>query len=310
MTDNQQPTSGVIEHVEVLDLSAIRSVEEFRKITAIHHVEVVVVPESLASELAGIEVAHVEAIVPVPDGATVSSHVGMVTMGGDALAEPAGDNAVLVVVGGLVLTTPVTRVGYRRIAVVGVVLAPHGSQDALGGGITHLVGMIDYYPYADGQQVRVHAGNVELSGAALANPGGTPNDVLLVAGEIFVTSPVTELGYRSIVGAGEMIAPRESEPILSGALKMLGQTVWYSGLPRIFQEHQRFSKAFFELLPEPTALALLGGGELDDDVTIEVLREKITGITLAGALTAPKALVPLLQVLVTDNYGHIGASDE
>jgi hypothetical protein len=66
-----------------------------------------------------------------------------------------------------------------------------------------------------------------------------------------------------------------------------------------------FDRAFFELLEEPINLVLVGNAALSSDVTADLLRTKITEITLVGKLFAPKSLVPLLQLLATTNVGSI-----
>ena len=44
-----------------------------------------------------------------------------------------------------------------------------------------------------------------------ANPTGGPDDVLVVAGQLVVTGPVAKVGYRRVVVAGQMVAPRDSQ---------------------------------------------------------------------------------------------------
>jgi hypothetical protein len=250
----------------------------------------------------------VGSIVPVPDGEHVKPHVlvGSVQLSGEALANPQGEGLhILVVVGGLVITSPVEKVGYDQIVVVGHVLAPEGSEGALGGGITNLQGAIHYYPA--GAKVKVHDGVVKLSGKALANPAGKPNDILIVAGQLIITSPVESLGYSLIVVSGQVFAPRASEDLLGPMLQVNGQVMWYGGVPRFFSGDERFAAAFFELLPEPVTLLLNGSVVIEDDVTVELLRSKVSEIVLNGVLQAPKQLVPILQVLATEKNGEITA---
>ncbi|HLZ10590.1 MAG TPA: hypothetical protein VKT80_18535, partial [Chloroflexota bacterium] len=51
----------------------------------------------------------------------------------------------LVVVGALQFTSPVGAIGYQRLIVVGAVLAPQGSENALGSVLSHLTGATVYY---------------------------------------------------------------------------------------------------------------------------------------------------------------------
>jgi hypothetical protein len=147
-------------------------------------------------------------VVPVPDGVQVRTHTGALVMGGEALAGPEGGNAALIVMGALILTSPVPKVTYRQVIVMGMVLAPRGSEAALGAGLTRVTGSVDYYPYVEGQDVRVSTGQLCLGGEVLANPSGGPDDILVVAGQLIVTGPVAKVGYRRIVVAGQALAPR------------------------------------------------------------------------------------------------------
>jgi hypothetical protein len=249
-------------------------------------------------------------VVPVPEGVEVRSHTGALVMGGEALAGPEVENAALIVTGTLILTSPVPRVTYRQVIVMGLVLAPQGSESALGAGLTRVTGAVDYYPYVEGQQVKVSTGQLRASGETLANPAGGPDDILVVAGQLIVTGPVAKVGYRRIVVAGQMLAPRDSQPVLGPATIVKGQLIWYTGQPRFFVGKERFGRSFFELLDQPLTLALLGRFEIDADVPAELLREKIEEITLVGKLIAPRQLVGVLQVLTTEKVGEIAVAED
>jgi hypothetical protein len=299
------PRSGAVRNVAVLDLTGMRSPEELAEITSIDKVALVLVPESLAGALAGIPTSNVASVVPVPDGADVKLHTGSVVMGGDALARPGGDNVVLVVTGTLALSSPVEEVAFRRVIVTGMVLAPYGSEAALGAGLTRVTGSVQYYHHAEGQQFRTFSGQTRLSGDSLANAGGNPADILFLTGQAIVTGPVQELGYQRIVAAGQVLAPRDSEAVLAPALTAQGQLVWYSGNPRFFVGKEHFSRDFFELIDEPLALALVGRFTIDEDVPPALLRDTISDITLVGKVIAPKRLAAVLQLLTTEKYGTI-----
>jgi hypothetical protein len=49
---------------------------------------------------------------------------------------------------------------------------------------------------------------------------------------------------------------------------------------------------------------------IEDDVTVEMLRSKVPEIVLIGSLTAPRALLPILQVLTTEKAGSIDAKED
>src|SRR5437879_4096408 len=131
MSQETASDAGAVENVALLDLSTMRSPEELARIKSIRNVATVIVPESLAGALAAIPMRNVANVVPVPDGARVNTHVGALTMDGAALAATSDRPAVLLVTGALVVTSPVERVGYHDILIVGAVVAPHGSEAAL-----------------------------------------------------------------------------------------------------------------------------------------------------------------------------------
>jgi hypothetical protein len=301
---------GVIENVDVLDLTSMASAEDLAGITRIDNVDVVLVPASLMPAAVGIPMHNVDMVVPVPEGDEVRLHTGALVMGGEALAGPDVENAALVVTGMLILTSPVQSVTYRQVIVIGSLLAPHGSESALGAGLTRLAGTVDYYPYAEGQEVRVSTGQLQASGEVLANPTGGPDDILVVAGQLIVTGQVTKVGYRRIVVAGQVLAPRDSQPLLGPATIVKGQLIWYSGEPRFFIGKERFGRSFFELIGQPLTLGLIGRFEIDADVPPELLRDKVAGITLVGKLMAPRALVGVLQLLTTENVGKIMVAED
>lgn len=303
------PEAGVVENMALLDLSQVRSAEDLARITSIRNVASVVVPESLAGALAAIPMRNVANVVPVPDGARVNSHVGALTIDGAALAAPGDGPIVLLVTGALVVTSPVERVGFHSILTVGAVVAPDGSQAALTPALRQTVGSTVYYPWVEGQSVRVFQGDSRLKGELLANPGGSPDDIALVAGALVVTSPVAAVGFRRIVVVGALIAPEDSQLVLAPALVMVGGAVWYTAPPRIFSGKDRFTAGFFELLDEPVTLVLNGSFEFDPDVPVPLVKEKVAAIVLNGKLTASRELVPLLQVLAIQKNGVIDTLD-
>jgi hypothetical protein len=302
--------AGAVANVAVLDLTGTRSVEELERIASIENVALVLVPESLAGALPRIPMRNVASIVPVPDGATVKLHTGAVVLSGDAFEDPGGDDVVLVITGTLAFSSPVTKVNYRQVIVTGMVLAPYGSERALASGLTRVTGSVQYFDHVEGQRFRTLSGQTSISGDTLANSGGDPSDILFLIGQTMVTSPVAEVGYQRIVAAGQLLAPRESEVVLSPALTMEGMLVWYDGRPRFFTGKETFSRAFLELLDEPLALALVGRFAFADDVPPTLLRERISGITLVGQLVAPEGLVPVLQLLVTEKHGAIRSKQD
>jgi hypothetical protein len=297
----------VISGQAVADFSHLTSPEELAAIARIEGVATVIVPESLAAAYARIPTSDVAATVFVPDGANVRVHSGSLTVSGDGLG--AADD-VLVVIGMLVITSPVTGEVPRRITVVGLVLAPRGSEAVLGRALGGGSGSVSYYRYTEGQDFKVLSGQVKLSGAMLANPAGEAGDILIAAGQVIVAGPVTTVGYAQVIVAGQFIAPEASRELLEPRIQVTGQAVWYRGdNPRIILEDIRIGRDFFRLLDHPLSLVLLGDMTVAPGVSEDMVREKITEIIALGDIIAPAELVPVFQVLTTEAFGDIRAAD-
>ncbi len=298
-------TAGVITDVPVLDLTGMATAEELARVREIRDVAVVLVPESLATALMAIPMTDVADIVAVPDGGQAQVHTGSLVTSGEGMGDPSAEDTVLVVTGTLTITSPVQRVAYRRLIVTGLVLAPEGSEGALGGAMTRLTGSVEYYRYAEGQRVVALSGEVDLGAETLANRGGRADDVLLVTGRVVVTGPVREVGFQRVIARGQILVPREDEAQLAPVLSAQGQLAWYGGRPRVFTGDHRFGRAFFELFDEPIGVALLGDVVVDDDVPPELVRDAVTEIALIGTLSASPEVVPVLQYLTTVKHGTI-----
>lgn len=302
-------TPAGVENVAVLDLTG-HDRDDLAAISHIENVALVLVPESLTGALARIPTRRVASVVPVPDGLEVHVHTGTAVFGGEALANPAVRDAVLVVTGSLVLSSPVTDVAYRQVIVSGIVLAPFGSEGALGAGLTRVTGGVQYFRHAEGQRFQTLSGQTSLAGSALANDGGSPDDLLFLTGQTIVTGEITTVGYQQVVVAGQLLAPRDGQHALLPRLHVQGQTVWYGGRPRPFTGEQRFDRPFFELLDDPLDLLLLGTFTIGDDVDAALLKDKLGEVTLVGRLDAPAAVVPVLQLRATEVVGSIVASEQ
>lgn len=303
---NDQP--AVIENVAFVDLSQATP-ENLARVEEIRGVATLVVPADGGDLLTRVRLVDVAHVVPVPRDAHVRFHTGMFTLSGEALADPGGDNEVLVVLGGLMVTTPVERVGYREVIVIGAVLAPRGSESALGVGLTRVTGAVHYYTYVNGQRFQPLSGEIRISGETIANSGGTGGDVLMLAGDVIVTSQVKQVGFQEIFWGGRLIVPRASEGVLAPKLVGGGELIWYGGEPRFFKGDEMFGRGFFEALRGPVALALVGDFRIENDVPAELLHAKLSELTLVGNLTARKELVSALQVLTTEKYGNLVVSN-
>lgn len=312
---SNEPNSSVqareIKNLGILDLTALKSPEELATISAIKNVGVVLVPQSLAAKLVSIPMKNVAVTQSVADGVQVKPRVlmGAVKMTGEALANPTGeDGNILVVMGSLVITTPVQKVGYDHMVVMGSLLAPKGSETALGAGITNLQGSAFYY--TSGGEVKTQSGQVKLSGKALANATGKPDDILIIEGQGVITSPVEKVGYQQIIVAGQLMAPRESQTELEGYLQVAGQVLWYSGTPRMINNDERFAAEFFEFLKEPVTLIINSHVVIEADVTVDLFKAKVEEIVLNGDLEGPSHLISLLQALTSENNGRIFVTGE
>lgn len=291
----------------VVDFSHLTSPEQLAAIGRIEDVALVVVPEALAGAYAAIPVSDVAATVYVPGGANVRVHTGSLAVGGDGIG---GADDVLVVTGLLIITSPVTRPLPQRIFVIGSVLAPRGSEQVLGPALGGGTGSVSYYQYAEGQDIKVLSGQVKLSGAMLANTAGKPDDMLIVAGQVTVTGEVTAIGYQRVIIAGQVAAPEASRGALEPAVQIQGQVCWYEGDdPRVFMSDSSLGPDYFRLLDHRVSLVVFGSLSIAAGVTETMLLEKVAGIALFGDVTAPPELLGAVQVLATDVFGDIRASD-
>jgi hypothetical protein len=151
---------------------------------------------------------------------------------------------------------------------------------------------------------------VRLSPAVLANSAGRPDDILVVAGQIVVTGEVATVGYRTVLVAGQFAAPAASRDVLEPAIQIQGQAAWFQGAnPRVFNGDARLGPDFLRLLDQPTALVVLGDLVIEEGVTEEALREKIIAVTVFGDVLAPAGLIGMVQILATEVFGEIEASD-
>jgi hypothetical protein len=194
--------------------------------------------------------------------------------------------------------------GIQSIEQVGVIIIPEHLTTALAKVPMKEVGTIVAVP--QGAKVNFQMGQVRLSGEALA--AGDPEAVLILAGQLFITSPVQSVGYKEVRVTGQIFIPRGSEGALSAKLSVAGQTIYYTpGVnPRFFMGADSVGKAFFELLPEEKTMFVVAGAlTIEKDVTQELLQAKVQEIALAGLLRVPKALLPIVQVLTVEKAGNI-----
>jgi hypothetical protein len=170
------------------------------------------------------------------------------------------------------------------------------------------VGLV--YPIKPGLRKEMF-GQVRLTGEFLAS--GDPETTLMVAGQFIVMPPVESVGFKDITVLGQLILPRGSEGVVSGKIsEVIGQIFyvsWDKGTPRFFLGSDSVGSAFLDLV-ERGSWVIVGSVKIEDDVTVEMLRSKVPEIVLIGSLSAPKALLPILQVLTTEKSGSISATED
>lgn len=301
---------GVIKGRSVLDLSHFTSAEQLAAIQRLEGIEVVVVPESLSAAYTAIPAKGVESTVYVPDGTNVNVriHTGVMTVGGDGLG---GADDLLVVTGLLIITSQVSGTVPRKIHIKGALYAPRGSEDALGPALADTTGAVTYYETAGApRDVKVLSGQVKLSEALLANESGDPNDILIAAGQVTVTGHPQRIGFQRVIAAGVIVAPAAQRDVIEPKLEVTGQTSWYEGDdPRAFFDDTELGPDFFRLLDHKVSLVTFGDITLTEGVTEQMLLDKVSSIALFGDAIVPPGLIGAVQVLATDAFGAIRASD-
>ena len=88
--------------------------------------------------------------------------------------------------------------------------------------------------------------------------------------------------------------------------------MWYGGgarEPKIIFDDTSLGADYFRLLDHPVSLVVLGNLVIEPGVTAAMVSDKVSGIVVLGDVTAPAAVVPVLQVLATDVLGTMRAGD-
>ncbi|MBO7746235.1 hypothetical protein I8J29_18665 [Paenibacillus sp. MWE-103] len=203
--------------------------------------------------------------------------------------------------------------GISLIHNVGLIIVPSSLADAVMRIPQKNVGSTLQLPDETGSgKLKVFTGQISLSGESLANAGGSPDDILVVAGQALITSHVDAVGYRELIVMGQLMAPKSSESALSGALtRMMGQVFYYKGdVPRVILGSESYSRAFLELLDKPISLVVLGDCEFEADVDVALMKAKVGELVVLGTIRAPKRLIPLVQLLAETKLGDIVATDD
>lgn len=166
---------------------------------------------------------------------------------------------------------------------------------------------------AEGSKVNQIGGKLKLGGEFLENPSADGSDILLVTGELLITSPPTKFGYKQLIVVGQLFIPRGSESVLTPFITQTsGEIIAYDHRnPRWFMGQGRFGREFFDYLKEPITMILMGEFVIESDVGAELLREKVTEIIQMGVLkAADRKLVPILTALAVEQMSMIQVSDK
>lgn len=201
--------------------------------------------------------------------------------------------------------------GISLIQNIGVILAPHSLTDALLHIPQRNIGTTVMLPDTQAK-IKILSGQLTLSGEVFANHSGSSDEILVIVGQVVITSPIEKVGFNEVIVAGQLIAHKKNEAALASALtRMSGQIAYYNGdNPRLFMGTDTFSKEFFELVEDKMAMIIVGSYEIESDVEIALLKQKISEVVLIGELSAPKALLPLLQMLTVTKLGEITVRDD
>jgi hypothetical protein len=159
-------------------------------------------------------------------------------------------------------------------------------------------------------KLKIITGSLKLTGEFLENTDGDPDEILLLVGELMITTPFKKVGFKSIIATGEFLIPKGSEGVFGTSVSQLtGEVFYYNHVnARIFSGQDRFGKDFFSYMKQPLSMILKGDFIIEADVTPELLQEKVSEIVLMGNLQAEdKKLVPLLLALTSEKRGEIKA---
>ena len=190
-----------------------------------------------------------------------------------------------------------------RIEKVGTVLVPEDLMDTFMNISMEKVGTI--VPVPRDQKYKTRTGQMELSPGMLAS--GDEDIRLILVGQGIMKEPVEEIGYGSLHLSGQFLFPRESQSVLEDSIDYTsGQLMYFSGSnPRIFTGDQKFSATFFEMIEEPMTMILVGTTTFSEDVTPELLQEKVEEIVMVGEMVASEEVISVLQFLAEHCVGEM-----
>ncbi len=197
-----------------------------------------------------------------------------------------------------------------EISHVGTILVSEQLDGSISNIPMHHVGSIVTIPAE--MKVKLLTGDLKLRGEFLENANGNPDETLIVAGGLMITSPFQKVGYKSLILTGEIFAPKECEHELTASLSQLyGELFLYTHEPRMFSGDDLFGREFFAYLKQPVTMFLRGDFVIEADVPLELLQEKVSEVYLWGSIqTANRKQAALLLTLTTLKYGDIRAMQD
>ncbi len=109
-----------ISSVGVLDLRHMQSIDELRNISNIFSVGTILVSDSFKGTIASIPMHSVGGIISIPKGSKVNQINDIMKITEDFLHNANGDGSeILLVSGDLIITSPITKIGYKQMIISG-----------------------------------------------------------------------------------------------------------------------------------------------------------------------------------------------
>ena len=202
--------------------------------------------------------------------------------------------------------TPEDLQHIRSLQDIGAILIPEHLSAALAGIQMQDIGAI--IPIASGANVDMITGQTKLTGESLA--AGDPETVLVIAGQVIITTRVEKVGYKALQIVGQVLAPRGSETALASKVKRLsGQLIYFAEGARFFIGSETVTGEFLEMLSASTPFLIMGELAFASDISDDLLREKVSEIALMGRITVPAHLAALVQFLTVEKMGEIAVRE-
>lgn len=203
--------------------------------------------------------------------------------------------------------TPEDLAYIKQIMNVGTILIPEHLTGTLARIPMKNVGGMVSIP--EGEKITMQVGQVRMGGEGFAK--GDPETTLFIVGQLFVTSPVSSVGYKEVWVHGQAFALRGSEDTFGAKLgRVEGQVFYLPAEARIITGEETIDNEFLELLPKPCALVVMGEIFFTEDVTKDLLKSKILEIVLMGCIVAPQPILSLVKVLTVERMGEVISTEE